>query len=163
MATLFEVRNDATRTISVTLVGISESTKEELKGLLFVRCANNENGMLETFVTTEDRAQMFSAEQLINRDNIGRTLKVLVRDIPKATATAIPAYKTNKAVEIEGVKYAAGDLVPYRRLDGYKVLEGAFVPNNTMNYKVEVERYFGEPFDPRNPDHKAFYLELMRG
>lgn len=163
MATLFEVKNDATRTIDVTLVGVSESTKEELKGLLFIRCANNENGALETFVTTEERATMFSAEQLINRDNIGRTIKVLVRDIPKATEKAIPAYKTNKAVKIDGVDYAVGDLVPYRRLDGYKVLEGAFVPNNSMNYRAEVERFFGEAFDPNNPDHKAFYLELMRG
>lgn len=163
MKNLFEVGNDATRTISVTLVSVTESTKEELKDLIFVRCANNESGALETFVTTTERAKMFGSEQLINRDNIGRTVKVLVRDIPKATATAIPAYKTSKEVTIEGVKYAAGDLVPYKRLDGFKVLEGAFVPNNAMNYKVEVERYFGEAFNPKNPDHKAFYLELMRG
>lgn len=159
MANLVEITK--TETINIRLGAIQTSTQENLQGVVFIKAQNLKTGELEQFATTYDRAKQFAHESLVNTANIGKDFEVVVRVIPKADENTRPAYKTRKNVEIDGITYNAGDLVPYRNLDGFKVIELCAIP-----YKESVKDIFkdmtGEEYDPTNAEHRLLYLDIRK-
>ena len=159
MANLVEITK--TETIKIRLGAIQTSSVEELKNVLFIKAQNLVTGELEQFATTEDRARMFAHEALLNSANLGKDFEVVVRVIPKAENGIIPAYKTRKEINIDGVTYSAGSLVPYRNLDGFKVIELCAIPY-VESAKDIFRDMTGEEYNPKDPEHRALYLEIRK-
>ena len=159
MANLVEITK--TETIKIRLGAIQTNSRNDLEGVLFIKAQNLVTGELEQFATTGERAKMFAHEALVNSANLGKEFEIVVRVIPKAENGVVPAYKTRKAITIDGVDYPAGSLVPYRNLDGFKVIELCAVP-----YVEGAKDIFfdmtGEQYDPKNPEHRALYLEIRK-
>lgn len=159
MANLVEITK--TETIKMRLGAVQTNNRADLEGVLFIKGLNLVTGELEQFATTEDRADMFAHRLLIDNKNIGKEYDITVRVVPKAENGIIPAYKTRKALTIDGVDYPAGSLVPYRNLDGFKVIELCSTPYVQSPKDIFFDMT-EEEYDPKNPEHRALYLEIRK-
>lgn len=159
MTNLVEITK--TETIKIRLGAIQTNSRNDLEGVLFIKAQNLVTGELEQFATTEERAKMFAHEALVNSANLGKEFEIVVRVIPKAENGVTPAYKTRKEITIDGVTYVAGSLVPYRNLDGFKVIELCAVPY-VESAKDIFRDMTGEEYNPKDPEHRAMYLEIRK-
>lgn len=163
MTNLVEITK--TETIKIRLGAIKTNSREDLKDVIFIKGQNLVTGELEQFATSAARADMFDHLALIDGNNLGKDFEVVVRVIPKAENGVVPAYKTRKAITIDGVDYTAGSLVPYRNLDGFKVIELCAVPKvQTIADKMleEFKAFMGVDYNPQDPEHRKAYLELRK-
>lgn len=138
----------------------------------FVTAHDIATGQKIRFTTTTERAESFDHSQLFAEGAEGSVFEVIVKYIPKATTDAKPAYKTRKKVDIEGVTYEKGELVPYRNEDFF-VIEGVVRRLTDSQAEAERNRYkakdfrptfvlmFGCDYDPANEEHRKLALSIL--
>ena len=185
---LFEVMKTETKIISLMSVKKPENIGATIKidadgkeyeekiananNVQFVTAHDIATGQKIRFTTTIDRANDFDHAQLFADGAEGSVFEVIVKYIPKATADGKPAYKTRKKVNIDGVEYAKGDLVPYRNEDFF-VIEGVVRRLTDSQAEAERNRYkakdfrptfalmYGCDYDPTNEEHRKLALSIL--